>query len=176
VLLSLAELGMPFRTVEQSIHDADVTVGQVDRLDVGRRFVTVVLGSHLVNTPDEGLRRAWLRAAARHLAGDGDVLVEHHPLDWAETAAPTAPSPGADVGMADVRSHPPFVSATSVYEIGGREFRQPFTARVLTDAELAAALAGAGLEVRRRLGSTWIEAARPMEDPTRPERGPRTRP
>jgi hypothetical protein len=158
VLLSLAELGMPFRTVEQSIHDADVTVDQVDRLDVGRRFVTVVLGSHLVNTPDEGLRRAWLRAAARHLAGDGDVLVEHHPLDWAETAADEPAVPGGSLGMLEVRRDPPFVSAVSVFDAGGRYERQPVTARVLSETELELELRAAGLRVRRRLGPTWLVA------------------
>ena len=158
VLLSLAELGLPFRTVVQSIHDADVTVDQVDRLDVGRRFVTVVLGSHLVNTPDEAMRRAWLRAAARHLVGDCDVLVEHHPVDWAETAADEPAVPGGSLGMLEVRRHPPFVTAVSVFDAGGRYVRQPFTARVLSNAELEMELGAAGLRVRRRLGPTWLVA------------------
>ena len=158
VLLSLAELGLPFRTVVQSIHDADVTAAQVDQLAVGREFVTVVLGSHLVNTPDKGLRRAWLRAAARHLVGDCDVLVEHHPVDWAETAADEPAVPGGTLGMLEVRRHPPFVSAVSVFDAGGHEERQPFTAQVLSGAELEAELRASGLRVRRRLGPTWLVA------------------
>ena len=62
--------------------------------------------------------------------------------------------------MLGVRRDPPFVSAISVYDVGGRMARQPFTARVLSEAELAAELDAVGLRVTRRLGPTWIEAAR----------------
>ena len=138
--------------------DPDLSAADVDRLDAGRRFMFVILGSHLVNTPDEGLRRAFLRAACRHLGGDGDVLVEHHPIDWAETAAATSPTPGAEVGMVNVKRDPPFVSAVSVYDVGGREARQPFTARVLSEAELKTELGASGLHIRRRLSPTWLQA------------------
>lgn len=159
ILHSLSELGLPLRDVTQSLHDADSSPTDLDALDLGRRFPVVILGSHLVNSPDDVLRRAFLGAARRHLAGDGALLVEHHPIDWAETAEPTQATPGAEVGMRDVRRDPPFVSAVSVYDIGGRVVRQPFTARVLSEAELEAELASAGLWVRRRLSSTWVEAA-----------------
>jgi hypothetical protein len=175
VLQALAELGLQFRTVIQLVVDPEVTVDDIDGLDAGRLFVSVILGSHLVNTPDESVRRAWLRAAGRHLVGDCYVLVEHHPIDWAETAEPTRPMPGAEVGMRDVRRDPPFVSAVSVYDARGRVVTQPFTARVLSDAELEAELAAAGLFVRRRLSPTWLQAGpvSPREwsapQPPRPE-------
>ncbi len=158
VLASLRDLDLRFRTVIQVVVDPELTAPDVDRLVAGRLFVFVILGSHLVNTPDAGLRQAFLRAARRHLVGDCDVLVEHHPIDWAETAAATSPTPGAEVGMINVRRDPPFVSAVSVYDVGGREARQPFTARVLSEAELAAELEAAGLRIRRRLSPTWLQA------------------
>jgi hypothetical protein len=163
VLHSLSELGLRFRTVIQLVADGDLTATDIDALDAGRLFVAVILGSHLVNTPDEEQRRAWLRAARRHLVGDCDVFVEHHPIDWAETAEPTPT--GAEVGMHDVRRDPPFVSAVSVYDAGGRIVRQPFRARVLSDAELEAELRAAGLLVRRRLTPTWLQAG-PIEPRT----------
>jgi hypothetical protein len=58
-----------------------------------------------------------------------------------------------------VRADPPFVSAVSVFDVGGRLVRQPFRARVLSDAELDAAFGAAQLRRVRRLGATWIEAA-----------------
>ena len=158
VLHALSELGLRFRTVIQSVVDGNLAATDIDALDAGRLFVAVILGSHLVNTPDEGRRRAWLRAACRHVVRDGDVFVEHHPIDWAETAEPTRPTPGAEVGMRDVRRDPPFVSAVSVYDAGGRVVGQPFTARVLSDAELESALRAAGLLVRGRLSPTWLQA------------------
>lgn len=160
-LQSLAELGVRASTVHQVVLDPDVTPAQLDTLDAGRQYVAVVLGSHLVNTPDDVLRQAFLRVAARHLVGDCDVFIEHHPVDWADTAEPTPATPGAAVGMRDVRRDPPFVSAVSVFDVGGRLVRQPFTARVLSESELTAALAEAGLIVARRCSPTWLQAARP---------------
>ena len=171
VLHSLSELGMRFRTVIQSVHDIEATAADIDDLDVGRLFVTVVLGSHLVNVPDEGLRRAFLNAARRHLIGDCDVLVEHHPTDWATTADEVRATPGGAPGMTEVRRERPFVSAVSVYDVGGREVRQPFTARVLSEAELAAELDAAGLYIRRRLSPTWLMAG-PVSPRTWPVRQP----
>lgn len=157
-LHALAALGLPFKNVLQSIHDGDVGVAEIDRLDVGGPFDSVILASHLVNTPDERVRGAWLRAATRHAATAGAVLVEHHPVDWAETAADEPAVPGGSLGMLEVRRHPPFVSAVSVFDVGGREVRQPFTARVLSDPELDLDLRRAGLRVRRRLNPTWLLA------------------
>ena len=158
VLHALAEHGLPLPHVIQSVHDPETTPAELDALDLGRRFATVVLGSHLVNVVEAELRAAWLRAASRHLVAGGRLLVEHHPIDWAETAEPTMPTPGTTVGMEDVRRHPPFVSAVSTFDIGARFERQPFTARVLSDPELDAALAEAGLRRERRLSPTWLEA------------------
>ncbi len=170
ILHSLTELGLPLPNVIQSLHDIDSTADDLDALDLGRRFTVVILGSHLVNLPDEALRRAFLDAARRHLVGEGDVLIEHHPVDWAQTAEPTPPTPGAEVGMRDVRREPPFVSAVSVYDIGGRVARQPFTARVLSEEELAGELEASGLVVRRRLSPTWLLAG-PDRSRVPPSRG-----
>lgn len=179
VLASLRELDLRFRTVIQAVVDPALPAAGVDRLDAGRLFVFVILGSHLMNTPDEALRRAFLGTASRHLVGDCDVLIEHHPIDWAETAASTPATPGAEVGMTDVQRDPPFVSAVSVFDVGGRVVRQPFRARVLSEAELAAELQAAGLLVRRRLSPTWLQAG-PIEprqwsvaQPTREDMGDR---
>jgi hypothetical protein len=158
---ALLELGVDLAGVRQAVIGPGASAGDLDGIDLGRRFGRVVLGSHLVNLPDDDLRAAFVRFAARHIATGGALLLEHHPVDWAETAAATAPTPGADLGMVEVRRHPPFVSAVSTYDAGGRVVRQPFTARVLSNEELAEALTGAGLKVERRLGPTWLEAARP---------------
>ena len=160
ICAALLGLGVRLAGVRQAVIEADAPSGDLDVIDVGERFETVALGSHLVNAPDEDRRSSCVRLAARHLADGGRLLVEHHPLDWAETASDVDPTPGAALGMQEVRREPPFVSAVSVYDMGGRVVRQPFRARVLSEAEIAEALATAGLEVRRRLGPTWIEAAR----------------
>ena len=111
-----------------------------------------------MNLPDAERRAAFLGLVRRHLVDDGVTLVEHHPLDWAETATAVQPTPGSGVGMEDVRRDPPFVSAVSTFDVSGRFVRQPFTARVLDETELAAELEASGLAVRRRLSPTWLEA------------------
>ena len=158
ICAALLELGISLSGVRQAVIDGDASIDDLDAMDLGARFERVVLGSHLINLPGDDRRAAFLRLAARHAVAGGSVLVEHHPSDWAETAEATTPTPGADVGMEDVRRHPPYVSAVSTFDIGGRYVRQRFTARVLSEAELAEALAVSGLAARRRLGPTWLEA------------------
>ena len=159
IVQSLTELGISFDAVQQLVLDVDTPPAAIGAIDVDERFPIVILGSHLVNLPDDATRRSFLGIAVRHLAPGGTLLVEHHPLDWAETAAETRATPGGSLGMVDVRRDPPFVSATSVYDVGGRIVRQPFTARVLSESELAAELATCGFGVRRRPAPTWLEAA-----------------
>ena len=159
IVHALAQAGIRCDPVLQLVVPVpEVTADALRSIVDQRRFDTVVLGSHLVNLPDEGRRSALLDLAASHVASGGSVVVEHHPIDWAETAAEVEPTPGAALGMEDVRREPPFVSAVSVYDVGGRMFRQPFTARVLSEAELAAELGRVGLAVARRLSATLIEA------------------
>ena len=160
MVLALAAAGIPCDPILQLVVATDVDLDEVGALVDERDFDVVVLGSHLVNLPDEARRAAFLGLAARHVATDGALVVEHHPLDWAETAAAVEPTPGSAVGMEEVRRDPPFVSAVSVYDVGGRMFRQPFTARVLSDPELAEAVASVGFRVTRRLSPALIEATR----------------
>jgi len=156
---ALATAGFRCDPVTQLIVPADIEADDLRSVVARRDYDAVALGSHLVNLPDEGRRAAFLDLAARHVAAGGVVIVEHHPIDWAETAADVEPTPGAAVGMEGVRRDPPFVSAVSVFDVGGRVERQAFTARVLSEEELTEALKGAGLRVSRRLGPTLIEAA-----------------
>jgi hypothetical protein len=99
VCLALEALGVPIIKVTQAVVDADVAAGELDGFKLDRPFDTVVLGSHLVNLPDAGLRRAFLRAAARHAAANGPVLVEHHPLEEAAVVGHLVHEPSAALGV-----------------------------------------------------------------------------
>jgi len=158
--LALAAAGVAHGDMLQAVVPPEIEIDELRTTDLGARYATVVLGSHLVNLPDAERRTAHVEAAARHVAPGGALVLEHHPLDWAETAADVEPTPGSSVGMEAVRRDPPFVSAVSVYDVGGRMARQPFTARVLAEAELEAALASVGFVTVRRLSPTLIEATR----------------
>jgi hypothetical protein len=174
IVHALTELGLAQPPYRQLVVDPDAPIEALDAVDLGSRSDIVVLGSHLVNLPSSDVRAALLALARRHLAAGGTLLVEHHPLDWAESAADVRPTPGsASPGMIDVRRDPPFVAAVSVYDVGGRVVRQPFTARVLSDADLDAALEAAGLARVRRLSPTWLRCAlRPDGHPQREDDEP----
>jgi hypothetical protein len=160
IVQSLAEAGVVLddARIRQLLLEPAALVAGLDPGGLGESFDRVVLGSHLVNVPDHDLRNGLLELA-RLLAPGGPVLVEHHPIDWAQTAADVPATPGGSVGMVAVRLDPPFVSAVSVFDLGGRLVRQPFRARVLSDVELDGALAAAEMRRVRRLGPTWLEAA-----------------
>lgn len=172
ITLAVTELGFALEGAVQAVIDPELPPATLAAIDLGRRFELVVLGSHLVNLPDPAARAAFLGIAARHVvngdaralgrasrAASGTVLIEHHPLDWASTASATpATAGGSQPGMVDVRRDPPFVSAVSVFDVGGRIVRQPFTARVLSEPELEGLLRSAGLMIRGRLAPTWVAA------------------
>jgi hypothetical protein len=158
IVQSLGEAGVVLDDahIRQLLLEPDALVTGLDAAVLDGSFDRVVLGSHLVNVPAFDVRVGLLALARSRAATGGTVFVEHHPVDWVETAADTA---GGSVGMVAVGVDPPFVSAVSVLEIGGRVVRQPFRAQVLSDAELDEALAAAGLNRIRRLNPTWLEAA-----------------
>ena len=158
IIQALADLEFDLGVPHQLVIDPAATPGGLRSVDAGL-FGLAILGSHLVNLPDDGLRSAYLALARRHIEPGGALFIEHHPIDWAETADEVRATPGLSrVGMEEVKRDPPFVTAVSVYDIGGHEVRQPFRARVLSDAELDEVLAGAGLRRVRRLSPTWLEA------------------
>jgi hypothetical protein len=163
IVLALAELGIDLGDLDQLVVDPAATAADIDRIRVAAAYPLVVLGSHLVNRPEPGIRGSLINLAKRHLGPHARLLLEHHPIDWVESVGEVQPTPGGAPGMLEVRRHAPFVSAVSVYDVGGHEVRQPFTAQVLSEDELAATLGAAGLASVRRLGPTWLLAA-PLED------------
>jgi hypothetical protein len=160
IVQSLGEAGVVLDDdrIQQLLLEPDALLSGLDSTRTDDRFDRVILGSHLLNVPEPELRVGLLDLAQSHARG-GSVFVEHHPVDWLETAADVPATPGGSVGMIDVRVDPPFVSAVSVLDMGGQVVRGPFRARVLSDAELDEALAAAGLRRIRRLSATWLEAA-----------------
>ncbi len=161
----LIERGHAVVAVDQSpemlayIKDADCVVADIETLDLGRQFPVVLLASHLVNTHADDQRQAFLATCRRHVGTDGVVLIERHEPGWAESAhEASSEQGGVRTTLTDVRGQPPYISAVMVYEIGGEEYRQPFTARVLDDEALAEELRKAGLRVARYLNSRWLAA------------------
>ncbi|GAA4086934.1 class I SAM-dependent methyltransferase [Nonomuraea soli] len=145
------------------VRGAETVQARVQELDLGRRFDGVVLASFLLNTPDDGLRRAFLAACARHVAPGGSVLVQWQPYETHERWAPGMGRTTGPIGIVMdrvERVEPHLFSATMRYTHGERAWTQSFESRQFTDEELAAELGTAGLVRDRFLTEdrTWLRA------------------
>jgi SAM-dependent methyltransferase len=169
----LVRLGHDVTAVDESaemlthVRGAETVRSRVEELELGRRFDAVVLGSHFVNEPDPRRRRQLLEVCALHVAPHGCVLIESYAptLDWDTAVGRTTSLGDVSVTVTQASVEAPLVDAVVEYAVDGRTWRQPFIARMLTDAELAAALREVGLELVRWLDErmTWSDA-RPCEN------------
>jgi SAM-dependent methyltransferase len=150
----LIELGHQVTAVDESpemlarVRGAETVRSGIESLDLGdRRFGAVVLGSHLLNVPDDDLLAAWLATCGRYVAADGSVLIEHHPPAWHDTVTDSEKvQDGFVFRLRDVaRPGPGLVSATVEYACEGDVWTQSFVSRRLDEDAIARALDGAGL-------------------------------
>jgi SAM-dependent methyltransferase len=163
----LIALGHPVVAVDESpemlahIRDAELVCARIQELSLGRRFGAVLLASHLINADDE-TRRMFLQACRRHVADDGCVIIQQHSPEWFATATDgEVTRDGLILRLRDVnRPAPNLVSATVEYVAGVQRWTQTFTTTRLDEAELAAALAAAGLRLDRYLTEDrgWLRA------------------
>lgn len=120
-------------------------VGDATTIRLGRRFDAVLMASHLVDDPEDGL--AFARTAAAHVAPDGIVIGETYPPGWDPLASVGQERHLGDatVTLTSARMNGDLLSAEVRYGVDGHEWVQPFTARVLSEAQLDALLEEAGL-------------------------------
>jgi SAM-dependent methyltransferase len=166
VTRALLALGHPVTAVDESpemlahIAGARTVCASIEELDLGTRFAGVVLGSHLVNSPDAGQRAAFLAACARHVAPDGLVLVEQAPHSFFGGMYPQRiVQDGLTTQLRNIRyPRPDRLSMTIDYAYRGRLWSQRLTCQQFDMAELGAA----GLELADHLteDGAWF-AARP---------------
>lgn len=168
---ALAELGHPVVAVDESpemlahIRDAETVCARIQDLALGRRFDVVLLASHLINTPDEPTRAAFLDACARHVSGQGRVIIQQHAPSWFDSATETESHfAGVTFRLKELsRPEPGLLSATVEYQVGERIWTQSFTTARLEEPDLKAALAAAGLALDRYLTDDrqWLRAVPP---------------
>lgn len=148
----------------ERVRGARTVCSAIEDLDLGERFDVVLLGSHLVHTADPAERQGLLAACRRHVAVDGQVLIQREAEDW-RTAADLPRErelPGG--GLVRVaRSVPvsPGVNSVHVeYVFPDATWTQTFLSRPLSPEEFEDALAGAGLLVDACLTDdrTWVRA------------------
>jgi SAM-dependent methyltransferase len=175
---ALAARGHPATAVDESAdmlaHLDPRVVGVRSRIEdvrLGHRFDVVVLASNLVNVADAGTRQGLLRTARSHVAPAGVVVVEHFDTSW--TAG--VPEVEGRTGPVHVLFRPlarrgDLFDAAATYTLERRSWTQLFTARVLDDAGLDAALQDAGLRRAERLSPRWLLAL-PSGDRHEPSAG-----
>jgi SAM-dependent methyltransferase len=164
---ALLELGLPVTAVDQSaamlanVRGAETVQADIETLELGRRFDAVLLASYLVNTVDTAQRAAFLDACRRHVSDTGIVLVERLDPRWSAIDAPsTVERDGVRSTIRDIKHDGALFSAVMEYQVGEQRWMQPFSARLLDDAELIGAVRAAGLTATDWLDRdrSWLSA------------------
>jgi SAM-dependent methyltransferase len=165
---ALTALGHRVVAVDESpemlahITTAETVCASIEDLALGERFDVVLLGSHLINVPDERDRQELLRACARHVSATGCVIIEQHAPGWFAGAEETeSESDGITFRLRGIgRPGPDLLTATVEYEAGDRLWTQSFTALRLSEDRLTRTLADAGLAFDRYLTDdhSWLRA------------------
>jgi SAM-dependent methyltransferase len=166
----LLERGFTVTAVDESaemlerVRGARTICDPIEDLDLGETFDVVLLASFLVHNADLEVRRAILRACARHVAADGCVLIQREGEDF-HTGLPRERRE-MDPGGFTVRivsSEPVAQGVNSVhveYEFPDATWTQTFRSRPLTREQFEEALGEEGLRVDRYLTEDriWVRA------------------
>lgn len=122
-------------------------VADAGTVRLGRRFGAVVLASHLINDPGNGL--AFVATAAAHLERGGVVVAETYPPGWDPAASVGVESRLGDarITMLSATVDGDILHAEVRYGIDGHVWQQPFTARILDDTTRREMFAAEGLDV-----------------------------
>jgi len=160
----LLALGHRVVAVDQSpemlanVRGAEVVLGDIESLALGRPFRAVLLASNLINTAVAGQRAGFLATCRRHLAPGGSVILERMHPHWldAELAGHidhvTQWGP-VRFSVVAARLEGTILEATMIFQVGGIRMVDTFLSEILDDDALLAALAGAGLALDR-----WLDA------------------
>jgi SAM-dependent methyltransferase len=161
----LVALGHPVVAVDQSramldrIEGAEVVLGDIETLALGRRFPVVLLASNFVNDTDRSRVRAYLDCCARHVLQDGQVLLQGYPRDW-KPDSEWRELGGIRARLRSFELDGAKLRGDMEYLVGGEALLHAFEAVLVDERQLDAELEVAGLRRRRYLDESgaWIEA------------------
>lgn len=166
---ALLERGYPVVAVDSCqpmldrIQGARTITCQIEDLELDQRFGAVLLCSYLINTTSPRTAAAFLRCCRRHVAADGQVLIQRQGKDWFSDR-PVPPSwqrRGVRTRLVSVKRIPPDISAVQIeYELDGSGWVHSFQSRDVPDDELEQALDETGLALSRFLtgNRSWLIA------------------
>jgi len=147
------------------IWGAETILAQIETLALGRTFDAVVLGSNLINTPDDRQRTALLNTCRRHVAENGIVLIESYAPSRIKALhdGMLEDRDGVRCSLQDFKLSVNEFSATIVYEAVDATWTQSFTAKIFDEDDVTHELRKSGLAFRRWLDDrkTWLSATRP---------------
>jgi len=146
------------------IEGAEKVQARIQDLNLGRTFGGVLLMSNLINNSDPNERLALLRAIQRHLSAHGVALIERYDPGAGEDPTPTEHQRyGITIRAFDIHREGKLLYQKIEYDAGvrGRWMVDLQGARILTDDEVLADLAAAGLRLLRWIDERhrWLAAA-----------------
>jgi hypothetical protein len=146
----------------EQLTETETIVSQIETLDLNRTFDAVVLGSHLINTPDDRQRHSFLKTCLRHVSDTGLVLIEAYVPARIRTARNgfLGESDGIRCSLSDLTQDDTTFSATITYEAADAKWAHSFTAKLLERNDLALELSRANLAFGRWLNGlqSWFSA------------------
>jgi len=135
----------------------------IETLNLDRRWSAVLLPSHLINHPDDAVRRGFVAAARRHITADGSFYVKRHCPEWISTvrAGPLGTSHGVVLHAEGVSRAGDLLSMTIRYETSDATWTQSFTTLALSTREVEQLLTECGFTRFVWLGSKrlWVAAS-----------------
>jgi SAM-dependent methyltransferase len=146
------------------IDGAETVLSRIEDLQLGRTFGGVLLMSNLINQPGRDDRLALLRAIQRHLSAHGVALIERYDPDAGNDPTPTEHQRyGITIRAFDIRREGNLLYQKIEYDAGARGHWMIDLqgARILSDDEILADLAAAGLRLLRWIDDRhrWLAAA-----------------
>ena len=165
----LRELGLETTGVDESAAMlALLPVGvegiesRIETLDVRRCWPAVLLPSHLINHPEESIRRSFVEAARRHIESTGVFYVKRHSTQWLSTVQDgrIGESNGVVYFAERVSREGDLLSMTLRYEAFDQSWIQSFSTRALDKHQIENLLASCGFGAFRWLGQEelWVAA------------------
>jgi SAM-dependent methyltransferase len=137
-------------------------LSSIEDLNLGRRWPAVLLPSHLINHPEEGVRSAFIAAARRHISVGGTFFVKRHDPAWLATVepGPIGESHGVTYYAEQVVRVGNKITMTLRYEASGQRWTQSFSTTSLSEEEVEAQLHQHGFGQFEWFGAKrlWVSA------------------
>jgi SAM-dependent methyltransferase len=141
----MVELGLRVTGVDESPQmlahlppEVEGVLSSIEDLNLGRRWPAVLLPSHLINHPEEGVRSAFIAAARRHISVGGTFFVKRHNPAWLATVEPglIGESHGVTYYAEQVSRVGKQITMTLRYEASGQRWTQSFSTTSLSEEEV----------------------------------------